>query len=866
MTDASPTGAPQITIDGRVLAFEPGQTILDVASANGVAIPTLCYLPEAGHRDVCRLCVVEVAGAGRLLPACSTPATEGMDVQTMSERVRTSRRATLALIIGSGRHTCITCEALGECELSRLAYEYQVEPPSELPGVEDFPLVEDAYVIRDYSKCILCGRCWAACTAIQVHGVVPHPSGRRAERAGGKDWYPLPDLDQCELCGQCVDACPVGALTERTAKGVARHWELQRVRTTCPHCGMGCQTVVHLKDGEVVKVTGAGDVPPNRGRLCKRGRFAVLEPDERARLEDPLVRRNGVLVKASWDEALDLVAERLGGIGAGGVAGLIAPVCTNEEAYQAQKFFRAVLGTNDIDHRAIEASRVSLAATGTGAGVCYTSGALTVLEEARAVLVVGDGAVADHPVAGTALRRAVRDGAHLMVLDSGHSDLGDAAAVRLAVEPAAIPEILNGIIAVLLANELAGRRDAGEALPHERELEAMLAAVLPERIAEDAGVDAVAIREIAAKLVDVRPAVVCATLGTTDDLAGTGAAVVKLQSLLDDLAGARSVSLPLGAGNVQGLLAMGVAPDVLPGGDLVTDAEARQRLADAWGVESIPDAPGRSTAGIVEALAGGELKAAWVWANEAASFGDADALLAALGKADFVVVQGAMRGDLCAAADVVLPAVAWGEEDGTFTNAERRISRLRRVQRPAGRVAARLVDLPRGGQAARPRLAGRLPQGRVGGRDLAAHPEPRRRDLRRDRRVRPLLAGSRAGHGLTSRPPRRGGWPRSRPPRRSRVRAAPRPRSTVVVAWEPGKAWVTVHPRTRSHAMLCSLATKLDQGQIQEITSLEGELGVPILAFACHQMDAAPIDAAQIDRLKRLEDKLGVALVAVKQQ
>ncbi len=646
MTDAPPTGAPQITIDGRVLAFEPGQTILDVANAGGIAIPTLCYLPEAGHRDVCRLCVVEVAGAGRLLPACSTPATEGMDVQTMSERVRSSRRATLELIIGSGRHTCITCEALGECELSRLAYEYQVEPPSELPGVEDFPLVEDAYVIRDYSKCILCGRCWAACTAIQVHGVVPHPSGRRAERAGGKDWYPLPDLDQCELCGQCVDACPVGALTERTAKGVARHWELQRIRTTCPHCGMGCQTVVHLKDGEVVKVTGAGDVPPNRGRLCKRGRFAVLEPDERARLEDPLVRRNGVLVKASWDEALDLVAEKLGGLGAGGVAGLIAPVCTNEEAYQAQKFFRAVLGTNDIDHRAVEASRVSLAATGTGAGVCYTSGALTVLEEARAVLLVGDGAVADHPVAGTALRRAVRDGAHLMVLDSGHSDLGDAAAVRVAVEPAAIPEVLNGIIAVLLANELAGRRDAGETLPHERELEAMLAAVLPERIAEDAGVDAATIREIAGKLVDVRPAVVCATLGTTDDLAGTGAAVVKLQSLLDDLAGARSVSLPLGAGNVQGLLAMGVAPDVLPGGDLVADAEARQRLADAWGVEAIPDAPGRSTAGIVEALAGGALKAAWVWANEAASFGDADVLLAALGKADFVVVQGAMRGDL----------------------------------------------------------------------------------------------------------------------------------------------------------------------------------------------------------------------------
>jgi predicted molibdopterin-dependent oxidoreductase YjgC len=674
--------APQITIDGRALDFEPGQTILDVASAGGIAIPTLCYLPEAGHRDVCRLCVVEVAGAGRLLPACSTPATEGMDVQTMSERVKSSRRATLELIIGSGRHTCITCEALGECELSRLAYDYQVEPPSDLPGAEEFPLIEDAYVIRDYSKCILCGRCWAACTASRVPGIGPQPSGGRAERAGGKDWYPLPDLDQCELCGQCVDACPVGALTERTAKGVARQWELQRVRTTCPHCGMGCQTVVHLKDGEVVKVTGAGDVPPNRGRLCKRGRFAVLESDERVRLEEPLVRKNGVLVKASWDEALDLVAEKLGA--SGDVAGLIAPICTNEEAYLAQKFFRAVLGTNDLDHRAADASRVSLASTGTGAGVCYTSGALTVLEEARAVLVVGDGEVADHPVAGTALRRAVRDGAHLMVLDSGHSDLGDHAAVRVTVQPAAIPEVLNGIIAVLLANELAGRRDAGETLPHERELEAMLAAVLPERIAGDVGVDAATIREIAGKLVDVRPAVVCATLGATDDLAGTGAAVVKLQSLLDDLAGARSVSLPLGAGNVQGLVAMGVAPDVLPGGDLVTDAEARQRLADAWGVGSLPAVPGRSTAQIVAGLDDGSVGAVWVWANEAASFGDAGSLLAALGKAGFVVVQGAVRGDLAEAADVVLPAVAWGEEDGTFTNAERRISRLRRVQRPPG--------------------------------------------------------------------------------------------------------------------------------------------------------------------------------------
>ena len=486
-----------------MLAFEPGQTILDVASANGIAIPTLCYLPEAGHRDVCRLCVVEVAGAGRLLPACSTPATEGMDVQSMSDRVRSSRRSTLELIIGSGRHTCITCESLGECELSRLAYEYQVEPPSELPGAEEFPLIEDAYVIRDYSKCILCGRCWAACTAIQVHGIVPHPSGRRAERAGGKDWYPLPDLDQCELCGQCVDACPVGALTERTAKGVARHWELQRVRTTCPHCGMGCQTVVHLKDGDVVKVTGAGDVPPNRGRLCKRGRFAVLEPDERVRLEEPLVRKGGVLVKASWDEALDLVAEKLGA--AGDVAGLIAPVCTNEEAYQAQKFFRAVLGTNDLDHRRRRGVEGLAGERGDGRRRLLH---LRRLDGARGGprRPRGRRRRRGRPPGGrhrAPPRRARRRAPHGARLRPQRPRRGPP---QCASPPnrRRLPEVLNGIIAVLLANELAGRRDAGETGPHERELEAMLAAVLPERIAEDAGVDAATIRAIAGKLVDVR--------------------------------------------------------------------------------------------------------------------------------------------------------------------------------------------------------------------------------------------------------------------------------------------------------------------------------------------------------------------------
>ena len=675
-----------ITIDGRSLPFTAGETILDVAARNSIPIPTLCYMPEAGHRDVCRLCVVEVEDVGRLLPACSTPATAGMIVETSNDKVRTSRRETLDLLIASGRHTCITCDALGRCRLSELAYEYGVEPPAELPPA-DFPLVEDAWVIRDYSKCILCGRCWAACTAIQVHGVVPHPSGRRAERAGGRDWYPLPDLEECAVCGQCIDACPVGALTERRAKGVARAWELESVRTTCPHCGMGCQTLVHVKDGQVVRVTGAGDAPPNRGRLCRRGRFAVYEPDERERLDTPLVRRDGELVPATWDEALTAVADGLTDAVAGGgpdaVAGLVSASRSNEAAYQAQKFFRAVIGTNNIDHRSPAASLVPLVAPGAGAEVCHVRGALAVLEEARAILVVGDGDVDDYPVAGAAVRRAVRDGARLIVLDSGHNTLGDVAAVRVSVDPAAIPGVLNGLESVLLAEDLAGRTAAGEPVPHGREIETLLSAYLPQRIAEASGVAPETLRAVAQDVMDIRPAVVCAAFGPEDDAATTGAALVRLQALLDDLAGARSVSLPRGGGNTQGMLAMGAAPGLLPGDVSVTDAAARRRFAAAWGVDELPDRPGLSTAELLEALSAGRVRAVWVCADDAAALGgEAGALLQALGHAGMVIAQGAVLGDLAEVAHVVLPAVSWGEEDGTFTNAERRISRLRKVRRP----------------------------------------------------------------------------------------------------------------------------------------------------------------------------------------
>ena len=700
-------------------------------------------MPEAGHRDVCRLCVVEVQGAGRLLPACSTPATAGMVIATANDHVRGSRRATLELLIGSGRHTCITCEALGACELSRLAYEYGVEPPAELPP-EEFPLVEDAWVIRDYSKCILCGRCWAACTAIQVHGVVPHPSGRRAERAGGKDWYPLPDLKECAVCGQCIDACPVGALTERRAKGVARAWELERIRSTCPHCGMGCQTLVHVKAGEVIKVTGAGDAAPNRGRLCRRGRFAVYEPDERERLTTPLLRRDGELVPATWDEALAAVAEGLSAAverrGPDAVAGLVSPSRTNEDAYQAQKFFRAVIGTNNVDHRSAAASLVPLVEPGSGATACYARGAVAVLEEARAILVVGDGDIDEYPVAGAAVRRAVREGARLMVLDAGHNTLGQIATTHVCVDPHAIPGVLNGLESVLLAGELAGRGASGEPMPHKREIELLLSAYLPESVAETSGVAADTIRAIAQSLVDIRPAVVLATLGADDDMASAGASIVRLQALLDDLAGARSVSLPRGGGNAQGMLAMGVAPGLLPGDAFVGNEIAARRFAEGWDVRALPTRPGLSTAELLAALVAGEVEAVWICADDASAFG-AGRRAARRARSRRPCDRSGRRAERPRRGGERRAAVAILGRRGRHLH-ERRAPHQPRTQgaAPSRRCPPRLVDPPRDSPAHGSRVGAHLSRSAVGRRDRPTHPQPCGRDLRRARPSRPVLA------------------------------------------------------------------------------------------------------------------------------
>lgn len=343
-----------INVNGKDFEVESGQTVLAACESAGIEIPKLCWHPRTKIYGGCRLCVVEIEGMRGLPISCGTEVKDRMVVRTDTPAVRGVRKIVVELMIGSGEHNCMTCEKNGTCTVQRLAYEYGIEKPRfELRG-ERLP-IDDAnpFIIRDYNKCVLCGRCQRVCNEVVGQGAINLINrGSSARIATMGDTALIDSI--CGMCGNCVQACPTGALAYKKSRYQGRGDQTEQVVTTCPYCGCGCQLVLHVKDGRVVKVEGDETGVPNYGSTCVKGRFGfdfITSPD---RLTKPLIKKGQDFVEASWEEALDLVASRMKEIkeknGADAFMVASSAKATNEENYAAMKFTRAVLGTNNIDH------------------------------------------------------------------------------------------------------------------------------------------------------------------------------------------------------------------------------------------------------------------------------------------------------------------------------------------------------------------------------------------------------------------------------------------------------------------------------------------------------------------------------------
>ena len=705
-----------IFINGNELLFTIGETILDVAKRNHIDIPTLCHLKGATPTGACRICVVEVAGSQTLLTACTTPATNGMAVKTESPAVVAARRQIIELMLSSGNHNCAIrtgndaewselqvkvahedmsgelCPVWGDCRLQDLAYRYQVSTEY----VDSQPtryLMEtvNPFIVRDFSRCIQCGRCVQACNDIQVNNAIHFGyRGKDAKIVTFGD-RALKDSD-CVFCGECVQACPVGALVEKDVRYTVRPWETQKVRTTCSYCGVGCQLYLHVKENRVVKVSGV-DAAPNHGSLCVKGRFGYHFIGSPNRLTQPLIKENGSFREASWDEALGYVAQRLSAIrdssGPDSIGVLTSARMSNEDNYVAQKFARSVLKTNNVDHCA----RLCHASTVAGLAASFGSGAMTNpigdLSKADVILVTGSNTTETHPVTSTYIKRAVRFGkAQLIVVDPRDIPLSRHAVLKLTQKPGTDVAWINGLMHVILKENLHDEQFIKTRTDGFDAFKKALEPYTPDAVSQITGIPADQIVDAARLYGQAGVGNIVYCMGITQHSTGTDnvKALANLAMLCGNLGIDGGGVNPLrGQNNVQGACDMGCLPNVYSGYQPVTDTAAAQKMAAAWNTTQLSEKMGLKATEMIPMAQSGDIKALYIIGeNPMVSDPDLNHVQKSLQNLDFFVVQDIFLTETAQLADVVLPATCFAEKAGTFTNTERKVQRIRPAVPPPG--------------------------------------------------------------------------------------------------------------------------------------------------------------------------------------
>jgi formate dehydrogenase alpha subunit len=685
----------ELTIDGKRIYGMSGQTILNVAQENGIHIPTLCYHPRLPITGACRVCVVEIEGAPRLEASCAMPIRKGMIVSTDSERVVRARRMVVELLLSRHKVHCLTCESNGNCDLQDLAYELEIDMDGlsfEIDEPDDPVDSSSPAIIRDPSKCILCGRCVAACQEERIEHILGFiERGSDIKVASGLDQL-LIETD-CTFCGECVQVCPTGALFEKQSRFMGQWWDLDKVETTCPFCGVGCTLELYLRDGRIVRVRGSEEGAENMGSLCVKGRFGydwVNSPD---RLTTPMIKQGGRFEPATWDEALDLVASKFQELkkahGSSALAGLSSAKCTNEENYLFQKFVRICFGNNNVDHCA----RLCHAPTVAGLSKAFGSGAMTnsirELLDADVIFVTGSNTTENHPVIAMYMKQAIVErGAKLIVADPRKIDLVDYATVWLRQRGGTDAALLNGMMNVIIEEGLHDEEFIRSRCENFEEFRRTVERYTPDLVEEITGVPAYKIREAAILFGCAGRASIVFSMGITQHVTGTDNVLSTANlAMLTGNVGRESTGVnPLrGQNNVQGACDLGALPNVFTGYQPVDDEAVRMVFEEAWGVPLSGEA-GLTVVEMVDAAHDGKLKGLYVMGeNPLMSDPDLNHVKESLGKLEFLVVQDIFMSETAQMADVVLPAASFAEKDGTFTNTARRIQRVKKAIEPVGK-------------------------------------------------------------------------------------------------------------------------------------------------------------------------------------
>jgi formate dehydrogenase major subunit len=710
--------APTVTftMNGREVTGLSTETIIEIADREGIEIPRLCYAPGLDAVGNCRSCMVEIKGERVLAAACCRVPQAGMQVTTNNDRVRKSQQLVIELLQSDMPEKDYTRHN----EVDDWATRLDVGKPRFAPRPSVAPDLTHAGIAVNLDACIQCTRCLRACRDEQVNDVI----GLAFRGQHAKIVFDMDDpmgASTCVGCGECVQACPTGALMP--AREVGLTVPDKTVASLCPYCGVGCQLTYHVKNDSILFVEGR-DGPANHARLCVKGRYGFDYARHPQRLTVPLIRRAGtpkrgdfvmdpknvmqIFREATWDEALALAGGGLRNLrdthGPKSLAGFGSAKGSNEEAYLFQKLVRLGFGSNNVDHctRLCHASSVAALLEGIGSGA--VSNPVMDVTKADVVILIGANPTVNHPVAASWLKNAMRSGTKLILMDPRRSELARTAYRYLQFKPDTDVALLNAMMHVIVEENLVDAKFIADRTLGYEALVENVKGYSPELMEPICGIPAETIREVARLYATSKGSMILWGMGISQHIHGTDNArcLIALSMMTGQIGKPGSGLHPLrGQNNVQGASDAGLIPMMYPDYQRVDNPQARERFAQAWGVPlaQLDDQPGLTVVEVIKGIIAGQVKGMYIMGeNPAMSDPDADHAREALAKLDMLVVQDIFLTETCYLADVILPASAFPEKTGSFTNTDRYVQMGRRALNPPGQARQDLdiiVDMAR---------------------------------------------------------------------------------------------------------------------------------------------------------------------------